>query len=1151
MKTLISFLALAASAASAAAQDVVNLDTSETFATIQAAIDDTDTLDGHTLEMLVGLHAEGPQISFTKDLTLRGSGLDTLNTTANTGTSGDARAWILTGYGTDVTFENLRFDGSGFLVYQGIRNHGTLTVRNCEFTEIKYNESGPNYSGIALGTFDATGLLTVSDCSFSEIGRIGIHVFEPALVERVTYTGKGAGDWLDYFMCIDSFGASVADATVRDCTISGCRGIASSDGSASGGILITTFFGAGTLASIESCSVSDCILGINIGFDSADTSDVTISNCSVFDNDFGVVNTSSTNSIDATNNWWGDSSGPEDLAGTFEADNPDCYDSDFVGALDVINADGLGDSVEDGNVDYCPWLLVAPPCISVPVAASCGILTASLEGPDLADHNNILVVHYNAGVTEGTASIANVAFLELRSAQFASSQTLPDPENYALNLVLPVPTSDGSNLPPALTTLDSMSTDFGEPGFGGLPALWTIDYYNGVNSPGDLAGARTHTVLFGAAPTGVCDLVQTFASPTEQFAQSVFEIEGGIYHSITNPEVDLTSATAWDGSAFTIPVPGAQAVRPYLYAETHSIDIGNDTTPALLTGSADPGFVTVWRADYCTTDTLASVATNRLGLEVVDAQTCYTEDDLVEVELHMSCLGQDVSGFFASVSFDPSVLQLQASSAYTLSPFPLHVSAPITASVGGTILLDGSVNFGGAGTSADALLATLVFKVLAGNDGASTGVSFTSGGAFPNELSFEGSPVATRTGDPLEFSVDQVAPSIVCEANIVVSNDPGLCSAALVLVEPTTSDACGLVPVAGVRSDALALDDPYPAGCAPGQVTTITWTATDCAGLTNSCVQTVTVVDDEDPVLVGVPANIAIVADAGGCSAVVTFTDPTATDNCDPTPGVVCVPPSGSVFPSGITTVTCTATDACSNFSVGTFDVEVQPVNEVVIEVELVGVSAPTSRCIHFVGDDCTDTADATLSFTDHDSNALTPVRAIATIQIPCGTNTSLCVKDEQHTLWSSTTLTPVGTQYVADSLVSLEGGDTDNDGDVDINDVTWFIFQYGSITVSGGCPYDGTTRDADFNDGGAIGSEDYTFLTANFLSTSGCACTQPLPGDGQRGRFVKSLPVRSAREAALDFDGNGRIDHKDVRRFETRNGLPHTLSERLRLADR
>jgi len=55
----------------------------------------------------------------------------------------------------------------------------------------------------------------------------------------------------------------------------------------------------------------------------------------------------------------------------------------------------------------------------------------------------------------------------------------------------------------------------------------------------------------------------------------------------------------------------------------------------------------------------------------------------------------------------------------------------------------------------------------------------------------------------------------------------------------------------------------------------------------------------------------------------VTF-EVTASDVLDPAPSIVCVPPSGSVFPPGTTLVTCTATDAAGNHSSRQFPVTVR-----------------------------------------------------------------------------------------------------------------------------------------------------------------------------------------------------------------------------------
>jgi len=59
-----------------------------------------------------------------------------------------------------------------------------------------------------------------------------------------------------------------------------------------------------------------------------------------------------------------------------------------------------------------------------------------------------------------------------------------------------------------------------------------------------------------------------------------------------------------------------------------------------------------------------------------------------------------------------------------------------------------------------------------------------------------------------------------------------------------------------------------------------------------------------------------------GPGEVVNFTV-TATDDLDPSPTVVCVPPSGSTFPPGTTMVQCTATDSSGNQSTGQFPVTV------------------------------------------------------------------------------------------------------------------------------------------------------------------------------------------------------------------------------------
>jgi len=165
---------------------------------------------------------------------------------------------------------------------------------------------------------------------------------------------------------------------------------------------------------------------------------------------------------------------------------------------------------------------------------------------------------------------------------------------------------------------------------------------------------------------------------------------------------------------------------------------------------------------------------------------------------------------------------------------------------------------------------------------------------------------------------DKENPSIVAPANLLADNDPGLGSAVVDAGAAVATDNCAAA-VEGVRSDAAALSAPFPVG-----VTTITWTARDEAGNSAVASQTVTVRDVEAPV-VGSVSDISVDATSRS-GAVVSFSMP-ASDNV----GVIsnsCTHQSGSVFPDGNTTVTCTARDAAGNHASASFVVHVRGAGE-------------------------------------------------------------------------------------------------------------------------------------------------------------------------------------------------------------------------------
>lgn len=116
----------------------------------------------------------------------------------------------------------------------------------------------------------------------------------------------------------------------------------------------------------------------------------------------------------------------------------------------------------------------------------------------------------------------------------------------------------------------------------------------------------------------------------------------------------------------------------------------------------------------------------------------------------------------------------------------------------------------------------------------------------------------------------------------------------------------------------------------PVGVTTVNCTASNGTPPDATCSFTVTVRDTQTPT-VNCPANLTAVTDKTVCQSacqVVSFPLPVASDNC-PGVTVVCNPASGSCFPVGNTSVTCTASDAAGNtaacsFAVTIFDVCLQ-----------------------------------------------------------------------------------------------------------------------------------------------------------------------------------------------------------------------------------
>jgi hypothetical protein len=333
------------------------------FDTIQEAV--AAASDGNNISVLAGTYFEAGQIVISKNLQIAGADKTSTiikpNHNTTVGGNVSSESWIYVPAGKSLSLKNVTLDGTDLdgnqrTMSHAIQSRGQLDVQNCVIRNINAGQ----YFGRGIVLFAGTG--DIKNCEFYNIQRIGIHVrghVEPtdpvANIEGCKYVGKGDGDWLDYGV---EFGGG-GSGKVTDSDISNCIGVASVDDSGSAGILVTDYYGTGTTAEVYRTTITGCSAGIYAGYADEDTSKVIANYNKIAGNiDHGVYGKPAT-SVDATYNWWGDISGPNDPIGDIdkETNGKTCYDVSVI-----LNADGLGDAVSE-NVSYCPWL-------AVPVIAS-------------------------------------------------------------------------------------------------------------------------------------------------------------------------------------------------------------------------------------------------------------------------------------------------------------------------------------------------------------------------------------------------------------------------------------------------------------------------------------------------------------------------------------------------------------------------------------------------------------------------------------------------------------------------------------------------------------------------------------------------------------------------------------------------------------
>ncbi len=201
---------------------------------------------------------------------------------------------------------------------------------------------------------------------------------------------------------------------------------------------------------------------------------------------------------------------------------------------------------------------------------------------------------------------------------------------------------------------------------------------------------------------------------------------------------------------------------------------------------------------------------------------------------------------------------------------------------------------------------------------------------------------------------DTTPPTITgCPGNLFPSTTNGQCGWVAEWTEPTVTDKC---------PGATLVANYHPADVLPTGNIQVTYTATDIGNNTSKCEFTVSVMDNELPTI-SCPQDIVVEADAGQCSAQVTWDTPTATDNCAVTT-FSSDHASGSVFSALTPTeVTYTVGDGEGNLDTCSFTVTVNeraPVitkcaaDQTIVSGENCLVAVPDLTADVTATDDCT-----------------------------------------------------------------------------------------------------------------------------------------------------------------------------------------------------
>jgi GEVED domain/HYR domain/Lectin C-type domain/Secretion system C-terminal sorting domain len=368
----------------------------------------------------------------------------------------------------------------------------------------------------------------------------------------------------------------------------------------------------------------------------------------------------------------------------------------------------------------------------------------------------------------------------------------------------------------------------------------------------------------------------------------------------------------------------------------------------------------------------------------------------------------------------------------------------------------------------------------------------------------------------------------------------------------SATSACGPCPTITYNEVII------PGNCAGNYTIIRTWTATDSLGNTLSDSQTITIIDNTAPVLVGVPANTTVVC---GLPAVPNVT---ATDACDPS---VTVTYNQTITGAGcnqVVTRTWTATDDCGNVSTASQTITVS-------DNVAPTITCPANPCVAAAPGQCGAPVNFSATATDNCSGvtvtysiapgSVFPVgttAVTATATDACG-NTKSCtfnviVLDNQNPVITCpaniTVNAPAGQCSTA---VSYNVTATDNcSATVSVSPASGTVFNFGTTTVTATATDPaGNTATCSFTvTVNGSGAATFTGIPANLTLACGAAIPAApaiVPCGGGNGNGCPTNPVCYNGLTYLgDYNGSRYYRTNNTATWSSANSLAQSVGGQL-----